>query len=852
MSHKSEFLIGSFVFLLLLGIVSSVYYADDDEHGLGVYNKTNFDWLDARIGNFTEVKSENGSFAEHIFGPTIEGNIGSGVIWCDDIDENGNVGLTHTLGETELRYPNMTVRLVKTDNTVKYCNITSAWVTPTDDQHSVYYIDSDCAVQSVTFTAYVATDLSPGGLADIFNVMRHAGEIESHKGVTVKNKEDIKVRKAVLKTAHLRTVSGLGITTETFPNFTIAEGEYQYIREVVNASEQNITRGDTLELVYRVGGTWTFLETKDGINLTDCDDGTDTAPCSTPSKYRRHFIFIIGFADDEDHTELHQLLADEDITYARVGDCLNTVVSPLIFPMPDVFEYAKVMIWAYCGRGSDSSWSGSFIDMRAIQVGSASTDIDTSIFLTRDGTRTLTANWNIGDFNISGTGYSNLIHNFSFYNVPASLTDCGIVSFGELDGTVTCTVFVPNSTAWEEFINKSGETGSWSWNTTGTGGAANIIASSETTSPIYYFPNRQNSIQSEYPDTEDVKHYSQGDIIFTVGIGAGVYTFGNTELDLGSDNLKTTASLTDGTNYLTIAQIRNERINTSGKKGSYAINTTGPVTGSAITGTTFNGMAVSTAASSFTLFTTGGDDFKFLKNVIPFGWSITQPAISGITLNVRASSALDQPLLKASNVTHHDLDLTGDLTVGQFIGVDGDSNVIEVLQNRVNLNGFFKVYGGVSTTGGYYDFAGSTTVYIQSTNAGTVTLTLRNPGAGDMNVVVGGNMTADYYFGNGSFLDMTPSFLGTPEEAHDLIKNIKTIDGQIDHSTLPEFARMTVNATWEECNKEGKNCINKSEIREYRDLGAMITLLVKDSKWIDSEIQMLKDRITALESAKEV
>jgi len=119
-------------------------------------------------------------------------------------------------------------------------------------------------------------------------------------------------------------------------------------------------------------------------------------------------------------------------------------------------------------------------------------------------------------------------------------------------------------------------------------------------------------------------------------------------------------------------------------------------------------------------------------------------------------------------------------------------------------------------------------------------------------IVVSGNVTAEYYFGNGSFLDETPSFLGNSQDAHNLIMNINSVDGQIDHSTLPDFARMTVNVTWEECT-EGTDhlpdCVEKSEIREYRDLGAMITLLTDESKWLDSKINDLKQENQLLKEA---
>jgi hypothetical protein len=75
------------------------------------------------------------------------------------------------------------------------------------------------------------------------------------------------------------------------------------------------------------------------------------------SGYRRHFIFIVGNNETgTDTTGIHQLLPLESTSYATVSQCLDTTTYPLTYTLPDYYQYGSVMIWAYCGRASDSSW----------------------------------------------------------------------------------------------------------------------------------------------------------------------------------------------------------------------------------------------------------------------------------------------------------------------------------------------------------------------------------------------------------------------------------------------------------------------------------------------------------------
>jgi len=326
-------------------------------------------------------------------GQPVKGYLGSGIIWAEEVDDSGNLNVSILAG-LDVEYPAFTMRLVKTDNTEKYCNISSGSLTVPDETHSVYYIDNDCNIQNTAIQNYITTELSPGGIADFFNVISHSGAIEILEGVGLMNKEDIKIRKNTFKLSSLDVISGFGLTEENFPNISIGSGEYSYVNEIFATTSQNNSAGDTIELAYRQGGVWQYSD-ETGLNLTWCDDGTDSYSCTNVNKYRRYFIGILGRNDTTDTTELHQLAASETETYSNLGNCLDIVSSPLSFDLPSNYEYGFVLLYAYCGKPSDTGWTGEFMDLRTTRTGIATGLPDLSIFLTKDGARDLTNDWYI-------------------------------------------------------------------------------------------------------------------------------------------------------------------------------------------------------------------------------------------------------------------------------------------------------------------------------------------------------------------------------------------------------------------------------------------------------------------------
>jgi hypothetical protein len=74
---------------------------------------------------------------------------------------------------------------------------------------------------------------------------------------------------------------------------------------------------------------------------------------------------------------------------------------------------------------------------------------------------------------------------------------------------------------------------------------------------------------------------------------------------------------------------------------------------------------------------------------------------------------------------------------------------------------------------------------------------------------IGGTLNVTGALTAASYADNTPGFVG---DALSEIMLIKTVDGEIDHSTLPDFAR--------------KQVVVDGKVEEKRDLGAMVSMLV--------------------------
>jgi len=339
----------------------------------------------------TSVFSGDVNTTGYYHGQPLDGSIGSGIIWCDDVNSEGDVNLS--INGLNITYPDMIVRLARSDNVVKYCNISSDTITMPENTHLVFYVDNTCMVKNTSFNNYITTDLSPGGLADIFSAYAVNGVIEMFKGATVKNKEEIKTRKSMFRTAHLRVYSGMNLDFNTvFPEVYQYGGEYLYVRTLVNTLARNSTV-DGIHLVSHINGSWDYV-TQTGINLTHCDNTTDLVQCPT-NKYRRYVIYTIG---KDSTTQLHQLAPlTTDTTYNNLGDCLDIVNNPISYTLPSEHEYLAVPTYIYCGLRDANTWDDGWIDIRGGLVSRGAVQ-DLSNYLSYDG---LTKNWDQGNYNFT-------------------------------------------------------------------------------------------------------------------------------------------------------------------------------------------------------------------------------------------------------------------------------------------------------------------------------------------------------------------------------------------------------------------------------------------------------------------
>ncbi|MFH1972798.1 MAG: hypothetical protein ABIJ18_04955, partial [archaeon] len=101
------------------------------------------------------------------------------------------------------------------------------------------------------------------------------------------------------------------------------------------------------------------------------------------------------------------------------------------------------------------------------------------------------------------------------------------------------------------------------------------------------------------------------------------------------------------------------------------------------------------------------------------------------------------------------------------------------------------------------------------------------------------------------YTDRTPYWTGTSEEALTELTAIQGVNGEIDHSSLPEFTQTTfISSYTETCNEvcetieEEYTCWDECEqVPVYsggRDIGATTTMLVEAVKALKAENDLLK------------
>ena len=365
------------------------------------------EWIDDVIlldgGNLTTPG--NISVGGYFFGQPLAGSIGSGIInSSSNLLECGCINATDD-GVLNVTYPAVTARVWNYGEVI-YCDMPSDTVTATDDQHSVYYVNDACEIAVSTWDTYFGQNINPADYARIFDVYAIDGDIEVLKGSAVIGLVDRKTKWNNVNCGaggHLSICDGIDVQENAFPQINQTSGNYMYVNTVHISSERD-SAVNGIHIVTHVGGDWTHLN-QSGLNLTHCDDDTDHVACSD-NKYRRHVIYSIGF--DEAHTTIHQLAPLDGESYANIGDCLDVDATPLSYTLPAVDGGVAIVHHVYCGRRDDTGWTGGWIDIR-VGGGNLGATPDTSIFLTTDGTRPLTANWT-AEYAIASPWFNGLLN----------------------------------------------------------------------------------------------------------------------------------------------------------------------------------------------------------------------------------------------------------------------------------------------------------------------------------------------------------------------------------------------------------------------------------------------------------
>ena len=358
------------------------YYLDDTT--IGNCSETGSCSPTVVYGNYNNTKNITITDGAFYFGQPLDGSIGSGIInSSSNTAKCGSVNVTDKGGLT-VSYPSMIVRLVNLDGTTTHCYIQNNTITVNDNQHSVYYVDSDCSVKSTTWANFFNKNINPSNFARIFDVYATEGDIEVLKGgslLGLKGRRLSWVNVNCGTTAHLGVCNGIDVVEDTFPVYNQTSGHYNYIDTVVTSKKRE-TDTDGVHFVYRSGGTWTHSD-DNGINLTHCDDGTNLVPCSN-NKYRRYFVGSIGWGIT--HTKIHQLAALDSEYFNNVGDCLNVEKYPLSdsYTMPDGREGVFLLHHVYCGQRDDTGWNGNWIDLRDGGIGAGGGIPDLSGYLRND------------------------------------------------------------------------------------------------------------------------------------------------------------------------------------------------------------------------------------------------------------------------------------------------------------------------------------------------------------------------------------------------------------------------------------------------------------------------------------
>ena len=368
----------------------------------------------------------------YLFGQPLLGMMGSGII--NSTQSNSLSEVNVSCSGLTCSYNAFEVRLLSGSSAglATYCKIPAGSQAATNNAHNVLYIDSNCAVQVTTIVSWFETLITQGAQWDFANMVCYSGSCEVVNGIGLEQRRMMKQRVLNYWVNHLKVVSGFAKTTNTFPNWTLASGNYIYLMDPVSVPVKYVggvspNPTSQVEVIFPNLTTTAWIHSdQNRMNYTTCINSTNNGilTCTNTNRWRRIFFFMIGWNESGvDTSGLHQLLPLDATTYLSESACLDTTVNPITYTLPDYYQKAAAPVWAYCIRPSDTAWSATgWIDLRAVKAGSA-TSTSSAAYVPYSGA---TQNVDLGVFNLSTTDTLAGKLNASWIQNPPWLTSVSI------------------------------------------------------------------------------------------------------------------------------------------------------------------------------------------------------------------------------------------------------------------------------------------------------------------------------------------------------------------------------------------------------------------------------------------
>lgn len=329
-------------------------------------------------------------------GQPLDGSIGSGIIYASQHRTDGTINVTDE-GGLNAKYPSVVVKIWNIDTENTYCNFDENTIVVEDDEHTVYYSDNTCTLQSDTWVNFFAMNLNPSNYKRIFDVYAKNGDIEGIHGASIEGMNTRATKWLNVNcgaSSHLSICDGIDTVEDIFPYFNQTEGSFRFLNTQHSTPLRN-TETDGIHIVAESDGSHTVGT---GLDLTKCDNGATLDTCSS-NQNRRYIVYSIG---DNSATEIHLLAPVDSETYTTFANCMNTEKYPLTWTLPSDEQGVAVVHSFYCGKRDATDWvEGAWGGITGNGITGTAT-ISTSDFLRYSGWG---ANSDANNYNLTNINY---------------------------------------------------------------------------------------------------------------------------------------------------------------------------------------------------------------------------------------------------------------------------------------------------------------------------------------------------------------------------------------------------------------------------------------------------------------